>query len=193
MANYNTNRFWAGTGPKEIQCGKANCPGAIPTGVLCHKKLHLGLKPTCFVCEREYKIPPGAERPYLQGAFKSGPGKGKGKGKGNQGGDGKDREIASLRKLLKAKTVELPKHKPTQEDKEELEGLRAAKNLLDKKGLDTTDLEAKIQELEAAEKAKVLALPVIEARLEAAKLKVKNSVARLQKLTWTTQGCQRDW
>ena len=190
MANSNANRFWAGTGPKEIQCGKANCPGAIPTGVLCHKKLHLGLKPTCFVCEREYKVPPGAERPYLKGALKTGPGKGKGKGKGNQGGDGKDREIASLKKLLKANTVELPNHEPTQEDKEELEGLKAAKNLLDKKGLDTTDLEAKIQELEAAEKAKVLALPVIEAGLEAAKLKVKNSVARYKNLLGQLKGAK---
>ena len=180
----NVDKYWAGVGPKEVQCLKpGGCVGSIPMGVLCHKKLDLGLKPTCFTCRRQYKIPPGAERPYTKGALKTRPGKGKGKGKGDQGEGEKDKEIASLKKLLKANKVELPKAKePNKEDKQELAKLKTVKALCVQTGLSTTDVETKIHELEAKENAKKLALPAIEEQLDAAKLKLHNSGVRVTNL-----------
>lgn len=172
----NTNRYWCGFGPKLGTCARPNCPGTIPMGVLCHQKYNLGLKPKCRICDREYKIPPGAERPYLtKGGVLKGQGKGKGKGKGDTGeGDGKDKRIAALEKALKAKGGELPKEEPTEQEQEELKDFKELQDKCTKAGCINPALDKKIQEREAAEKAKVLALPAIEGKLKVARSKLNN-------------------
>ena len=178
MAN-TTTRYWAGVGPKFIQCQGPKCNASIPTGALVHKHYELNEKPKCWTCGKPYIIPAGAERPYLKGLGLNGQnarnGKG-GKGKGESATGQKDKEIENLKRLLREAKVELPKE--TQTNKEDLEGLKAAREVMLKQGLPTKELDAKIQELEAATKIPKLALPAIEARLTAAQVKVQKCIGR---------------
>ena len=174
-----TTRYWAGAGPKRINCTKPGCECSIPTGALVHKKLTLGENPKCRSCGKSYTIPPGAEKPYLKGQA----------GKGNAATSGgkatkllerKDQEIANLKAKLKEAKVELPSEETN--DKQDLEGLKSARELLQKRGLPIGDVETQIQELEAKTKQGTMALPTIEARLTAAQAKVTKCATKYNNL-----------
>ena len=173
-------RYWAGVGPKVIQCTSPNCMSTIPIGALVHKQYKLNQKPTCWTCGKAYVLPPGAERPYLPGIGLNGhatpKGKGKGKGKDEAAIEQKDKEINYLKGLLKEAKVVLPNNEQT--SRKDLEGLKAAREVMLKQGLPTNDLDTKIQELEADTKTSKLALPAIEARLTAAQAKVQKCIGR---------------
>ncbi len=181
MAPTGVDRYWAGVGPKFVLCNNPNCNSSIYTGVLVHKKFKLGLKPTCFTCKREYKLPPGAEKPYLKGL------KGNSQGdtstktaatKWGNGGDKDKKRIASLEKLLQDNRIVVPDNTPAAENKAVLESLKASRALHATLGLDTSQIDTKIKEIEAAAEKTTLALPVVEAQLKGANLKLQRLVTK---------------
>ena len=193
MAPNNVDRYWAGVGPKCIPCNNPSCTTSIYTGVLVHRKLKLGLKPVCFVCRREYKIPPGAEKPYLKGGNGSPPNTSTRTGPRKWGGDDKDKEIAKLQKIIQDKGIALPDSKPSNEQKALLEKCKLTRTSLVDMGVDTSTSDAKILELEAANKTAEQTLPsnVVEAKLRTAQLKLQRHITRHTNLENQILECQR--
>ena len=181
MAPTGVDRYWAGVGPKFVLCNNPNCSSSIYTGVLVHKKFKLGLKPTCFTCKREYKLPPGAEKPYLKGLKGNSQGDTSTKAAATKWGNGGDKDkkrIACLEKLLQDNRIVVPDNTPAAENKAVLESLKASRVLLTTHGLDTSQVDAKIKEIEAAAEKTTLALPVVEAQLKGANLKLQRLVTK---------------
>ena len=179
MAFANT-RYWAGVGPKRINCTNANCDNSIPTGALVHKVHILREKPKCRSCDKAYTIPAGAEKPYLKGqSGKGGDTPANAKGKATS-------ELVEENNLLKAKLkdlghkVELPSDQTA--DKKDLEGLKASKELLQKLGMSTSDVDGRIQLLEAKTQSGKMALPTIESKLTAAQAKVTKAATKYNNL-----------
>ena len=191
--NNNVDRYWAGVGPKYVSCNNPNCTSSIYTGVLVHKKLKLGLKPTCLVCKREYKIPLGAEKPYIKGGGGNHPPKGTNTGPRKWGGgDDKDKEIAKLQKIIQDKGLALPSNpNPTYEQKAQLDKYKLTRAAMAECEQDTTGIDVKILELEQANKAADLPYSVVEAKLKTARLKLQRHVNRYENLQAQIQECQK--
>ena len=192
--NNNVDRYWAGVGPKYVSCNNPNCTSSIYTGVLVTKKLKLGLKPTWLVCKREYKIPLGAEKPYIkEGGGNHPPPKSTSTGPRKWGGgDDKDKQIANLQKIIQDKGIALPNNpNPTHEQKAQLDKYKLTRAAMAECEQDTSGIDVKILELEQASKAADLPYSVVEAKLKTARLKLQRHVNRYENLQAQIQECQK--